>query len=196
MVVRQHKPERTCIGCRGVFKKNEVVRVVAGPEGILIDYREKLPGRAAYVCPRKECIDKALSKENLSKALHLKVRTPDATAFITRLADVVREKIRSLLSMAMKAGKAAAGYSAVQDALDKGRVEFLLYAADLSEGTRGKLAFGDAKEVRHTTLFDRDEFGRLTGRELVGVVGILDKGFAETLWYETQRLKVLINISD
>jgi uncharacterized protein len=192
----KHQPERTCIGCRGVFKKNEVVRIVAGPEGVLIDYREKLPGRAAYVCPRKGCIDKALSKENLSKALHLKVRTPDAAAFIARLEDAVREKIRSLLSMAMKAGMTATGYSAVQDALDKGRVKLLLYATDLSDGTRGKLAFGDAKEVRHATLFNRDEFGRLTGRELVGVIGILDKGFAETLWYETQRLKGLINISD
>lgn len=192
----KHQPERTCIGCRGVFKKNEVVRIIAGPEGILIDYREKLPGRAAYVCPRRECIDKALSKENLSRALHLKVRTPDSAAFITRLADVVREKIQSLLSMAMKAGKTAAGYSAVQDALDKGRVELLLYASDLSHGTRGKLVIGDSKEVRSTTLFTRDEFGRLSGRELVGVVGILDKGFAETLWYEAQRLKGLINISN
>lgn len=191
-----HQPQRTCIGCRGVFKKNEVVRIVAGPEGILIDYREKLPGRAAYVCPRKECIDKALSKENLSRALHLKVKAPDSDAFITRLADVVREKIQSLLSMAMKAGKTAAGYSAVQDALDKGRVELLLYASDLSDGTRGKLAIGDSKEVRSTTLFTRDEFGRFSGRELVGVVGVLDKGFAEALWYETQRLKGLINISD
>jgi predicted RNA-binding protein YlxR (DUF448 family) len=191
-----HQPERTCIGCRGVFKKNEVVKIVAGPEGILIDYREKLPGRAAYVCPRKECIDKALSKGNLSKALHLKVKTPDAAEFLTRLADVIREKIRSLLSMAMKAGKTATGYSAVQDALDKGRAELLLYASDLSDGTRGKVAIGDSKEVRHATLFTRDELGGLSGRELVGVVGILDKGFAETLWNETQRLKGLINNSD
>ncbi len=47
----KHQPERTCIGCRGVFEKDEVVRIVAGPSGAVIDYREKLPGRAAYVCP-------------------------------------------------------------------------------------------------------------------------------------------------
>lgn len=179
-----------------MFKKNEVVRIVPGPEGVVIDYREKLPGRAAYVCPRKKCIDRALSRENLSKALHLKVRIPDAPAFVTRLADIVREKIRSILSMAVKAGKTAAGYSAVQDALDKGTVEFLLYAADLSDGTRGKIAFTDTKEVRHATLFTRVELGGVLGRELVGVVGILDKGFAETLLRETQRLKGLINIDD
>jgi len=192
----KHEPERTCIGCRGVFKKNEVVRIVSGPEGVLIDYREKLPGRAAYVCPRKECVGKALSKENLSKALHLKVRPPDPATFVTGLAAMVREKIRSLLSVAMKAGKIAAGYSAVQDALGKGRVELLLYAADLSDGTRDKMASGGVKEVRSATLFTRDELGGIFDRELIGIVGVLDKGFAETLWHETQRLKGLININD
>jgi predicted RNA-binding protein YlxR (DUF448 family) len=191
----KHEPERTCIGCRGVFKKNEVVRIVTGPDGVLIDYREKLPGRAAYVCPRKECVGKALSKENLSKALHLKVRPPDPATFVTGLAAMVREKIRSLLSVAMKAGKLAAGYSAVQDALGKGRVELLLYAADLSDGTRDKMTSG-GKEVRSATLFTRDELGGIFDRELIGIVGVLDKGFAETLWHETQRLKGLININD
>jgi len=179
-----------------VFKKNEVVRIVAGPDGVLIDYREKLPGRAAYVCPRKECVGKALSKENLSRALHLKVRPPDAAAFVTRLTAMIREKIRALLSVAMKAGKIAAGYSAVQDALEKGRVDLLLYASDLSDGTRDKVAFGDSKEVRHATLFTRDELGGIFDRELIGVVGILDKGFAQSIWHETQRLKGLINIVD
>src|SRR5215471_15570522 len=89
----KHQPERTCIGCRGVFKKNEVVRIVPGPDGVLIDYREKLPGRAAYVCPRRECIDRALSKENLPKALRLRVRTPGAAAFVVLLADAVKARI-------------------------------------------------------------------------------------------------------
>ncbi len=33
-----------------------MIRIAAGPLGIVIDYREKLPGRAAYVCPTVECI--------------------------------------------------------------------------------------------------------------------------------------------
>jgi predicted RNA-binding protein YlxR (DUF448 family) len=189
----KHQPERTCIGCRGVFKKNEVVRIVAGPAGVLIDFREKLPGRAAYVCPRRECIGAALAKQNLARALHLKVRTPDAAVFVSELAALIRERIRSLLSVAIKAGKIAAGYSAVQDALEKGRVEFLLYAADLSEGTRDKVASRGSEALRRETLFTCDELGGLFGRELIGVVGILDKGFADAVWNETQRLKGLIN---
>src|SRR5512143_3207685 len=192
----KHQPERTCIGCRGVFKKNEVVRIVANQAGVLIDYREKLPGRAAYVCPRRECIGKAFAKEGLARALHLKVRTPDAETFVSELAVLIKEKIRALLAIAMKAGKTAAGYSAVHDALEKGRVELLLYAADLSDGTRGKVDLSGAESLRRTTFFTRNELGSIFGRELVGVVGILDKGCADALWRETERLKGLIYIGD
>jgi len=188
-----HQPQRTCIGCRQVFDKDAVVRIVAGPAGAVIDYREKLPGRAAYVCPRLECIGKALSRENLSRALQVKTPVPDAEAFIGQLAASIKEKIRSLLTMAVKAGSLAAGSSAVEDALQKGRVGMLLFADDLSEGTRKKLLSSVTHSVRQATLFTRDEMGQMVGRELVGVVGILEKGFADAVGTEVERLKGLLN---
>jgi uncharacterized protein len=191
-----HQPERTCIGCRRALNKDEVIRLIAGPDGIVIDYREKLTGRAAYVCPRPECITRALAKETLSRAFKSKVLPPDATDFIVRLAATIKDKIKALLTISMKAGKLAAGASAVKDALEKGRVELLLYATDLSEGTREKLEVQGSGPLRQETLFTRDEFGALLGRELIGVVAILDKGLAEALWNQTQRLKGLINVSD
>jgi len=189
-------PERTCIGCRGVFEKDSVVRIVAGPLGIAIDYREKLPGRAAYVCPTKECITKALSKENLSRSLHSKVRAPEPEAFISQLSVLITEKIKSLIAMSAKAGKLAAGYSAVHDAVEKGRVSMLLYAIDLSSGTKEKVASPAAASVRWTTLFTREELGTMLNRELVGVIGIEDKGLSNALWKEAERLKGLIKYSE
>jgi predicted RNA-binding protein YlxR (DUF448 family) len=179
----------------GVFKKEEVVRIVAGPAGAVIDYREKLPGRAAYVCPRVECIRKALERENLSRALHLKIRSPEVEAFIAALGAAITEKVRSLISMAARAGKLAAGYSAVNDALEKGRVEMILYARDIAEGTREKVESQGTASLPQTTLFTRDELGSILNRELVGVVALEDKGFADAVWKETQRLKSLININ-
>jgi len=173
-----------------------VVRIVGGPPGIAIDYREKLPGRAAYVCPTKECVTKALGKENLSRALHCKVRPPEPEAFIDQLAGLITEKIKSLIVMSAKAGKLAAGYSAVHDAVEKGRVSMLLYAIDLSEGTKGKVASPSAATVRCTTLFTREELGAMLNRELVGVIGIEDTGLSNALWKEAERLKVLIKNSE
>jgi hypothetical protein len=192
-MARHHQPQRTCIGCRQVFGKDEVVRIVAGPTGAVIDYRDKLPGRAAYVCPRLDCIRKALNRENLSRALHGRTAAPDAEAFAGQLAAIITEKIRSLLTMAVKAGGLAAGASAVDDALQKGRVEMLIFAGDVSEGTREKLCSGNPLPSRQATLFTRDEMGQMVGRELVGVVAILEKGFADAVGSEVERLKGLRN---
>jgi predicted RNA-binding protein YlxR (DUF448 family) len=188
-----HRPERTCIGCRGVFAKDEVVRVVSNGTEILVDYREKLPGRAAYVCPTRDCITRALGRDNLARALRVKTRLPNVGDFTSLLSTSIEARIRSLIAMSAKAGKLAAGYSAVQDALEKGRVELLLFARDISGGTKEKLAIAPDRPPRQATLFTRDELGKLLSRELVGVIGIEDKGFADAVWKETERLKGLIN---
>jgi len=200
----KHQPERTCIGCRGIFKKDDVVRIVAGPyadasspggQSVVIDYREKLPGRAAYVCPKRECIKVAIEKGHFSRALRLKVKSLSFGDFIERLTAAMQERIKSLLAMSAKAGKLAAGYSAVQDALEKGRVQLLLYAKDISEGTKEKVMI-PAASLPEVTLFSRDELGRLLNREFIGVIGIEDKGFADAIRKEDRRLKVLINASE
>ena len=160
---------------------------------MVIDYREKLPGRAAYVCPRKDCISKALQKDNLAKALRLGVRLPGDEEFVNQLSTAIQGKIKSLVTMAAKAGKLAAGHSAVMDALEKGRVRLLLFARDVSDGTREKTAVPASEALRTVTLFTRDEIGMLLGRELVGVIGIEEQGFAQAVWKEAERLKNLIN---
>jgi predicted RNA-binding protein YlxR (DUF448 family) len=192
----KHQPARTCIGCKKVFNKDDVVRIIAGPESVVIDYREKLSGRAAYVCPKTDCIKKALTKEVLGRSLRLRIRLPETEAFFVQLTTSIEERIKSLLSIALKAGKLAAGYSAVKDALEKRRVEFLLYAQDLSEGTKEKIASPETVPVRNATLFTRDVYGSIFNRELVGVIAILDKGLADALWNEVQRLKGLINVNE
>jgi len=137
-----HEPVRTCIACRGSFTKNDVVRIVAASGGVVVDYREKLPGRGAYVCPRPECIRKALSREGLSRALHTaRLTLPSPEEFIARLAAGITEKIRSLVTMSAKAGRLVAGYSAVRDALGKGSVFVLICAHDFQTGRKKKCCF-------------------------------------------------------
>jgi predicted RNA-binding protein YlxR (DUF448 family) len=192
-----HLPQRTCIGCRGVFRKNDVVRVVSGPDGALIDYREKLPGRAAYVCARRECIQKALAKGVLSRALRANTRIPPADVFLARLRGAVTEKIKSLVAMAARAGMLAAGFSAVEDALGKNRAQLLIFSPDISPGTRERIeGSGNPLPSRRITVLSRDELGQVLGRELVGVAAVLDEGFADALWREAERLKGLLNAGE
>jgi predicted RNA-binding protein YlxR (DUF448 family) len=63
-------PERTCIACRAHSTKGELVRVVRGVDGeIRPDPSGKEPGRGAYICPKAECIAKALKEKRFDRAL-------------------------------------------------------------------------------------------------------------------------------
>ena len=62
-------PMRQCLGCRVGKPKKELIRVVRSPEGVItLDFRGKKPGRGAYICPEKACLDKAKKSKALERA--------------------------------------------------------------------------------------------------------------------------------
>ena len=63
-------PQRQCLGCREMKNKKDLIRVVRSPEGaISLDFKGKLPGRGAYVCPDENCLKKAVKTRQLERAL-------------------------------------------------------------------------------------------------------------------------------
>lgn len=63
-------PQRTCIGCKTVRPKKELIRIVRTPEGnVLVDQTGKKSGRGAYSCPSLECLELAFKGALLDKAL-------------------------------------------------------------------------------------------------------------------------------
>ena len=62
-------PQRQCVGCREMKNKRDLIRVVRSPEGtISLDFKGKLPGRGAYVCPDPACLAKARKSRALERA--------------------------------------------------------------------------------------------------------------------------------
>ena len=62
-------PMRQCVGCREMKPKKELIRVVRSPEGaVSLDFKGKLPGRGAYVCPDAECMKRAKRSKALERA--------------------------------------------------------------------------------------------------------------------------------
>ena len=62
-------PMRQCVGCREMKPKKELIRVVRSPEGqVSLDFRGKLPGLGAYVCPNPACLAKAKKSKALERA--------------------------------------------------------------------------------------------------------------------------------
>ncbi len=64
------EPERTCVGCRARGAKRSLVRVVRAPDGsVEIDPRGRAPGRGAYLHRDPVCLDAALRRGGLARAL-------------------------------------------------------------------------------------------------------------------------------
>ena len=66
-------PIRTCIGCRRRGSRSALVRVVlattAGFARALVDENRSAPGRGAWLQPSRECLDLALRRRALGRAL-------------------------------------------------------------------------------------------------------------------------------
>ncbi|MBN1936157.1 MAG: YlxR family protein [Anaerolineae bacterium] len=71
---KKHVPQRTCVGCREVKSKREMVRIVRTPEGeIVVDERGKMNGRGAYICATRSCWETVLKGSQLSQALNIDI---------------------------------------------------------------------------------------------------------------------------
>lgn len=65
---------RTCVGCRTVKPKKELIRIVRTPEAAVeIDTTGKRSGRGAYICPSIECLQNAIKKRQLERALNIRI---------------------------------------------------------------------------------------------------------------------------
>ncbi|MBI3538250.1 MAG: YlxR family protein [Chloroflexi bacterium] len=79
----KHIPQRTCINCRTIRPKRELVRVIRVTENHLeIDPTGKKNGRGAYLCRQRICWDEILENpDRLTDAL--KMRAPLASDDVT-----------------------------------------------------------------------------------------------------------------
>ena len=67
-------PQRQCVGCREMKDKKALIRVVRSPEGnISLDFKGKMPGRGAYVCPDPACLKKARKSRALERAFDMAI---------------------------------------------------------------------------------------------------------------------------
>ena len=70
----KHIPQRTCIGCKVKKDKSEFIRIVCNSEGIIsVDKNEKKQGRGAYICNKRECLEKAIKSKSLEKSFKMKI---------------------------------------------------------------------------------------------------------------------------
>lgn len=92
-------PQRTCIACRSIRAKRDLVRVVRTPEGqIIVDPTGKKNGRGAYLCRQRSCWDNGLKRGAIERALKQAVPGESRGALEAYATSLPRELVPSAIS--------------------------------------------------------------------------------------------------
>ena len=82
--MKKHIPQRTCVACGAKKSQGELVRVVsqqgAAPQ---VDVKGRAAGRGAYLCRAAACLEKAVARQSLPRAL--KLQNPLTVEFKTEI---------------------------------------------------------------------------------------------------------------
>ena len=80
---------RKCMGCQESKDKRELIRVVRSPEGqVSLDFTGRKDGRGAYICPKEECLNKAIKTKAIERSLEVSI---DATLYETMRSELKHE---------------------------------------------------------------------------------------------------------
>ena len=65
-------PQRQCIGCNEMKNKKDLIRILKQQDEVItIDTTGKKNGRGAYICPDKECLNKAIKNKGLERSFKM-----------------------------------------------------------------------------------------------------------------------------
>ena len=96
-----------------------------------------------------------------------------------------KDKVLSLIGLAMKAGRCTSGEMMTESETKSGRARLVIIASDASENTKKK--FRDMCKFYEVPIYiygDKDTLGHAMGKEFRASLAILDEGFAEGIQTE------------
>ncbi|MGZ3410832.1 MAG: RNA-binding protein [Xanthobacteraceae bacterium] len=156
-------PDRLCVATRSVRPLGDLIRFVAGPQGLVPDLKRKLPGRGVWVTAHQKAVADAVARGAFKKSLKSDVTVPaDLVQLVDRL--LVRAALDAL-AIAYKAGEAICGYAKVEAAIAAGEAAALLHASDASDDGVQKL-FAAVKRKQSEELVNLPRIRTFTSSDL------------------------------
>ena len=64
---------RRCVGCMESKPKNSLVRIACYDGNLSVDPSGKAKGRGVYLCPRRECMEKARKRRALQRSFDVEI---------------------------------------------------------------------------------------------------------------------------
>ncbi|BAT70912.1 hypothetical protein TST_0102 [Thermosulfidibacter takaii ABI70S6] len=172
------EPIRMCVGCRQRKSKYELLRFVAREGKIFFDPYYKAEGRGMSICPSRKCLQKALKKQVLERALRCELReVPSAESLREEVLGALKKAIVDTVRLGVRFKGVVVGREAVFK--ERHRVKLLILAEDLSEGSKEE--FFSKLNADSYELFTKNFWGEVLNRRSTGIIGVVDRGLAEKL---------------
>ena len=177
-------PQRSCLGCRTSKDKSLLIRFVQTPEmEILPDLESRLPGRGAYTCIDRRCLNSAITQKQFKRSFKHDVTVMPAEQLIEHVRLQLHNRITGLIGLANKAGLITGGSSMVIDALrNKKKPGFIIVALDVSEAIGEKIIHAaTVHHVPHRIVLSKDDFGLILGKAPRSALAVASGGFVAQL---------------
>ena len=183
---RNTEPERKCIVLGSSHPKEELIRFVLCPKGVVTpDLSEKLPGRGIWISARSECLLEAINKNLFSRAAKVQATIPDN--LLELIENLLVKKVIDTISLARRGGQVVSGFEVVKGALISGKAQILIQASDGSERQLGKLRSPEGKNVYFKCL-NQKELGLAFGRDYAIHAALTGGGLTKKVRCEASRL--------
>ncbi len=189
--MKQTTENRKCIVCGEVKEKEQLLRFTLTPDNRIIpDFKKKLPGKGIYVSVSQAALQKAIDKNLFAKAVKKNVKV---NAELTQTVEnILRKKGLESICLAKKAGVLITGFEKVSEQIKRGKIAFLLEAADAGADGHQKIT-NLAAGLEIFTIYDVEELDKALDKVNTVHAALLKSDMAKLVHTDLVRLQKFLN---
>ncbi len=167
---RRAGPERFCAATRTVKPIGDMIRFVVGPDGVVPDLKQKLPGRGIWITASRTTLADAIGGKAFARGFKRDVKVANDLLELTDR--LLARAALDALAMVAKAGLIAAGFGKTEAALERDEVAGVIQAQDAGADGVSKLKSAlrqrpDAEHIAVITGFSTAQLDLALGRSNV-----------------------------
>ena len=183
--VSASKSHRRCIVTGELHDRSSLLRFVVGPnDEVVVDLASRLPGRGLWLTPRRDILERAISRRLFARFAHRAIMTPPGLA--DRIEGLLVQRCFEMIGLARRAGFAVAGFEKAREAVRMGKVGLLFRALDGAGGGRRICALGRGPPI--AIVLTATEMGAIFGRDHVVNIAIGDGRLSDRLIAVAQKI--------
>ncbi|AQU89003.1 hypothetical protein B0W47_09745 [Komagataeibacter nataicola] len=185
MEPEERGPLRRCAVTRLRLPKEEMIRFVISPDGVVIpDLSARLPGRGIWLSARADVLETARTRGVFARAARGRVVIPPDLTHLVQ--DGLLRRMMDVAGLARRAGQIVCGFAKVREWVVGGRAGLVIQAADGSPDERKRVLSG-ARELPVVAVPTALGLGAAFGRDHVVHAAILHGELARRFRIESER---------